>query len=149
MSGGGGGRETVDPGYMSRKIRKFRTDKFDTWNKRKFWLMQLMWTAGSQSFTRVAWVKISVCFTYRIYPFETFEFFCSCIRGRWAAGAASAAALLWPDTRRSSASERSEWKGRGGGGGGEGRIKERTREGIVRCKIEISDLLLPRILADL
>ena len=23
-----------------------------------------------------------VCFTYRIYPFETFEFFCSCIRGR-------------------------------------------------------------------
>ena len=25
--------------------------------------------------------KISVCFTYRIYPFETFEFFCSCIRG--------------------------------------------------------------------
>ena len=31
-----------DPVYMSRKIRKFRTDKFDTWNKRKFWLMQLM-----------------------------------------------------------------------------------------------------------
>ena len=26
-------------------------------------------------------VKISVCFTYRIHPFETFEFFCSCIRG--------------------------------------------------------------------
>ena len=26
----------VDPGYMSRKIRKFRTDKFDTRNKRKF-----------------------------------------------------------------------------------------------------------------
>ena len=32
----------IDPGYMSRKIRKFRTDKFGTWNKRKFWLMQLM-----------------------------------------------------------------------------------------------------------
>ena len=32
----------IDPVYMSRKIRKFRTDKFDTWNKRKFWLMQLM-----------------------------------------------------------------------------------------------------------
>ena len=63
---------------MSRKIRKFRTDKFDTWNKRKFWLMQLMQTAGSQPFAWVAWVKISVCFTYRIYPFETFEFFCSC-----------------------------------------------------------------------
>ena len=31
-----------DPVYMSRKIRKFRTDKFDTWNKRKFCLMQLM-----------------------------------------------------------------------------------------------------------
>ena len=27
-----------DPGYMSRKIRKFRKDKFDTRNKRKFWL---------------------------------------------------------------------------------------------------------------
>ena len=27
---------TSDPGYMSRKIRKFRTDKFDTRNKRKF-----------------------------------------------------------------------------------------------------------------
>ena len=26
-----------DPVYMSRKIRKFRTDKFDTWNKRKFY----------------------------------------------------------------------------------------------------------------
>ena len=36
-------REAItDPVYMSRKIRKFRTDKFDTWNKRKFWLMQLM-----------------------------------------------------------------------------------------------------------
>ena len=37
--------------------------------------------AGSQPFTWVAWVKISVCFTYRVYPFETFDFFCSCIRG--------------------------------------------------------------------
>ena len=27
------------PEYMSRKICNFRTDKFDTWNKRKFWLM--------------------------------------------------------------------------------------------------------------
>ena len=43
-----------------------------------------MWTAGSQPFTWVAWVKISVCFTYRIHPFETFEFLCSCIRGRCA-----------------------------------------------------------------
>ena len=25
-----------DPGYMSRQIRKFRTDKFDTRNKRSF-----------------------------------------------------------------------------------------------------------------
>ena len=39
--------------------------------------------AGNQPFTWVAWVKISVCFTYRIYPFETFEYFCSCIRGHW------------------------------------------------------------------
>ena len=42
---------------------------------------QLMYTAGNQPFTWVAWVKISVCFTYRIYPFETFKFFCSCIQG--------------------------------------------------------------------
>ena len=41
-------RVVTDPVYMSRKIRKFRTDKFDTWNKRNFWLMQLMQTAGSQ-----------------------------------------------------------------------------------------------------
>ena len=34
--------EVSDDAYLSRKIRKFRTDKFDTWNKRKFWLMQLM-----------------------------------------------------------------------------------------------------------
>ena len=25
---------------------------------------------------------VNGCFTYRIYPFESFEFFCSCIRGR-------------------------------------------------------------------
>ena len=32
-----GGRDTVSyPGYMSRTIRKFITDKFDTRNKRKF-----------------------------------------------------------------------------------------------------------------
>ena len=27
---------SADPEYMSRKIRKFRTDKFDTWKKRNF-----------------------------------------------------------------------------------------------------------------
>ena len=30
---------TNDPVYKSRKNRKFRADKFDTWNKRKFWLI--------------------------------------------------------------------------------------------------------------
>ena len=40
--GAGSSSGIIDPVYMSRKIRKFRTDKFDTWNKRKFWLMQLM-----------------------------------------------------------------------------------------------------------
>ena len=39
--------------------------------------------SGSQPFTWVVWVKICVCFTYRIYPFETFEFFCSCIRSQY------------------------------------------------------------------
>ena len=34
--------DTYDSGYMNRKIRKFRTEKIDTWNKRKFWLMQPM-----------------------------------------------------------------------------------------------------------
>ena len=38
--------------------------------------------AGSQPFTWVTRVKISVCFTYQIYLFETFEFLYSCIRGR-------------------------------------------------------------------
>ena len=32
---------TVVPRIHEQKIRKFRTDKFDMWNKR-FWLMQLM-----------------------------------------------------------------------------------------------------------
>ena len=36
-----------------------------------------------QLFTWAAGVKIFVCFTYRIFPFETFEFFCSCIRDPW------------------------------------------------------------------
>ena len=67
-------RRYSDPVYMSRKNRKFRTDKFDTWNKQKFWLIQLMKTAGNQPFTWVESVKISVCFTCRIYPFETLNF---------------------------------------------------------------------------
>ena len=37
-----GGTYTADPGCISRKIQKFRTDKFDTRNKRKIRLMQLM-----------------------------------------------------------------------------------------------------------
>ena len=71
----------IDPGHMNRIIRKFLADKFDTWHKRKFWLMQLLSTVGNQPFTQVAWGKISVCVTYRIYPFGTFELFCSCVRG--------------------------------------------------------------------
>ena len=51
----------------------------------------LLFSAGNQPFTWVAWVKISVCFTYRIYPFETFEFFCSRIRGQWVHPCISAA----------------------------------------------------------
>ena len=31
--------DVCDPGYMSRKVRKFRTYKFDTRYKRTFWLM--------------------------------------------------------------------------------------------------------------
>ena len=50
-----------------------------------------------QAFTWVARIKISVCLTYRIYPFETFEFFCSCIRGQ---RREMTAALLWPTPLR-------------------------------------------------
>ena len=32
----GGGGPVSDPGYMSRRIRKFRTDKFDARNKGNF-----------------------------------------------------------------------------------------------------------------
>ena len=73
-------------GYMSRKIRKFRTDKFDMCNKHKFWLMWLILMAGSRPFTWVKWVKISVCYTYRIYPFETFDFFLLMCLGSVASG---------------------------------------------------------------
>ena len=38
----GAPHQVSDPGYMSGKIRKFRTDKLDTWNKLKFWHMYLM-----------------------------------------------------------------------------------------------------------
>ena len=31
-----GDRSDIDPGYMSRKIRKFTADKFDKRNKLKF-----------------------------------------------------------------------------------------------------------------
>ena len=48
MAAAGRARIT-DRGYMSRKIQTFRTDKFDTWNKRKFWVMQLMLTAAGTS----------------------------------------------------------------------------------------------------
>ena len=64
-------RGDTDPGYMSRKIRKL--------------------TAGNQPFTWVTWVTISVCSTYRIYPFDTFEFFCSCVRGDFVSPAATMA----------------------------------------------------------
>ena len=66
----------------------------------------------NQPFIWVAWVKISVCFTNRIYPFETFEFFCSfeifelfcsCIRGpcvgRWTRWRISGACRSWVTDR--------------------------------------------------
>ena len=59
--------QNTDPGYMSRKIWKFRTDKFDL------------------PFTWVAWDKIYVCFTYRIYPLENFKFSArvSAVAAKW------------------------------------------------------------------
>ena len=44
---------------MSRKIRKFWTNKFDTRNKRKFWLVRRL-----PAVYWVAWLKTSVCFSY-------------------------------------------------------------------------------------
>ena len=42
----GANRHDNGPGYVSRKILKFRTDNFDPCNKRNFWLMQLMYING-------------------------------------------------------------------------------------------------------
>ena len=33
--------------------------------------------------TRAEKFETLVCLSYRIYPFKTFEFFCSCICGHW------------------------------------------------------------------
>ena len=42
LSGEGDSAGTVTPDTWAEKNKKFRTAKFDTWNKQKFWLMQLM-----------------------------------------------------------------------------------------------------------
>ena len=58
----GAGLRDADPGYMSRKIWKFCTEKFDTRNKRKFWLIQLMLTAGTSRLHELHESKLSfVC----------------------------------------------------------------------------------------
>ena len=33
--------------------------------------------------TYMSCMNPNFCFSYRIYPLETFEFLCSCIRGQW------------------------------------------------------------------
>ena len=70
------------PRIYEQKNSKVTTDIFDTRNKRKFWLTPLMQTAGFPSHLHELRVKISARFSYRIYPFYTFNFFSSCIRGR-------------------------------------------------------------------
>ena len=59
----------TDPVYMGQLKTKFRMDKFDKRNKRKFWLMKATQTAATQPFTWVTRVKTFICFAYRIYPF--------------------------------------------------------------------------------
>ena len=40
--------------------------------------------AGNQPFTYMSCMNQNFCYlSYLIYPFETFEFFRSCIRGQW------------------------------------------------------------------
>ena len=62
----------IDPVYMSRKIRKFRTDKFDTWNKRHIWGPAVYMSCMSQNCRLFHVSNLSV---------RNFEFFCWCIRG--------------------------------------------------------------------
>ena len=81
--GPAGDRRTSDPGYMSRKIPKLRTNKFDCVKQTEVWSRVTYaygWApAVYMSYTRL---KTAVYFTHRIYPFETFDFFCSCIWGQ-------------------------------------------------------------------
>ena len=57
-------RRHIVPGYMNRTIRKFRTDNFDTCNKRKFLLKRLMqavyMSCMSQNFRLLHVSKLSV-----------------------------------------------------------------------------------------
>ena len=77
------GGET-DPRYMSRKNRKFRTDKFDAWNKLQFLVACSSYTQLVPSrMPELHDSKLRFVSRSRIYPFATFEFFCSCIRGHW------------------------------------------------------------------
>ena len=72
-----------DPGYLSRKtfesferINSIRVTNrnFDSCNSCKL--------LGTSRLHELHESKFSVCDTYRIYPLETFEFFCSCIRSQ-------------------------------------------------------------------
>ena len=56
----------------------FRRDEFDKRNKRQFWRVKSMQTAGSQPFAWVIWLKTFGCFAYRVYPFQILVFSCSC-----------------------------------------------------------------------
>ena len=67
-----------DPGYMSRKIRKVRTDKFDTWSKTE------VLTHVSHVFQRLHEIRLHVktfgLLTISNLSILNFGFFCSCVR---------------------------------------------------------------------
>ena len=80
--------------------------------------------AGNQPFTRLSWIKISVCFTYRIYQFKHLIFFYSCIRGHFLA--AHSRSLM-----RGSHIRRSIWGGKKTGN----IVQDRTNSGHHRSAV--------------
>ena len=70
---GGGSGCRSDPGYMSRKNQKFWTDKFDTWNKQKFWFMNSCKRLGTSRLHELH--KSKLLFVSRIESVQNFRFF--------------------------------------------------------------------------
>ena len=84
------------PGYMSRQIRKFWTDKVDTSYKRIFWLKQLIKTSGNQPFTWVTRVNFRLLHVSNL-SVQNFRIFLLIIRGSDDTAQDTATPLCHPD----------------------------------------------------